>query len=123
MPKTISVQDSILDSVKLGLDGIDPDNTDFDDQLILHINSTLRILYRLGVGKKNFRISDRTATWTDFLEGDSLDTMDMVAQYVGLKIKYFWDPPTTGASTNALKEMIDELEFSLNIIVDPGDFP
>ena len=122
MPETISVQDSILDSVKLGLDGIDPDNTDFDDQLILHINSVLRILYRLGVGKKGYRITDRTSTWQDFLEGYSIDTLDMAAQYVGLKIKYFWDPPTTGASTNALKEMIDELEFSLNMTVDPGEF-
>lgn len=122
MPEAISVQDSILDSVKLGLDGIDPENTDFDDQLILHINSILRILYRLGVGTKNFRITDRTATWSDFL-GNQTDVMDAVAQYVALKIKYFWDPPTTGASTGALKEMIDELEFTLNIYVDPGEFP
>jgi hypothetical protein len=119
----ISIQDSILDSVKLGLDGIDPENTDFDDQLILHINAVLRILYRIGVGTKGFRISDRTSTWQEFLGDQHNDISDMVPEYVALKIKYYWDPPTTGASTNALKEMIDELEFTLNIYVDPGEFP
>lgn len=119
----INVQDSILDSVKLALDGIDPENTDFDDQLILQINGILRILYRLGVGTKGFRITDRTQAWSDFLGDQENDIRDMVPLYVGLKIKYYWDPPTTGASTNALKEMIDELEFTLNIYVDPGEFP
>lgn len=119
----INVQDSILDSVKLALDGIDPDNTDFDDQLILQINGMLRILYRLGVGTKGFRVTDRTQVWSDFLGDQENDIRDMVPLYVGLKIKYYWDPPTTGASTNALKEMIDELEFTLNIYVDPGEFP
>lgn len=119
----INVQDSILDSVKLALDGIDPDNTDFDDQLILQINGILRILYRLGVGTKGFRVTDRTQVWSDFLGNQENDIRDMVPLYVGLKIKYYWDPPTTGASTNALKEMIDELEFTLNIYVDPGEFP
>lgn len=119
----INVQDSILDSVKLALDGIDPDNTDFDDQLILQINGILRILYRLGVGTKGFRVTDRTQAWSDFLGDQENDIRDMVPLYVGLKIKYYWDPPTTGASTNALKEMIDELEFTLNIYVDPGEFP
>lgn len=119
----INVQDSILDSVKLALDGIDPDNADFDDQLILQINGILRILYRLGVGTKGFRVTDRTQVWSDFLGDQENDIRDMVPLYVGLKIKYYWDPPTTGASTNALKEMIDELEFTLNIYVDPGEFP
>lgn len=119
----INIQDSILDSVKLALDGIDPDNTDFDDQLILQINGILRILYRLGVGSKGFRVTDRTQVWSDFLVDQEPDIRDMVPLYVGLKIKYYWDPPTTGASTNALKEMIDELEFTLNIYVDPGEFP
>lgn len=119
----INVQDSILDSVKLALDGIDPDNTDFDDQLILQINGILRTLYRLGVGTKGFRVTDRTQVWSDFLGDQENDIRDMVPLYVGLKIKYYWDPPTTGASTNALKEMIDELEFTLNIYVDPGEFP
>lgn len=119
----INIQDSILDSVKLALDGIDPENTDFDDQLILQINGILRILYRLGVGTKGFRVTDRTQVWSDFLGDQENDIRDMVPLYVGLKIKYYWDPPTTGASTNALKEMIDELEFTLNIYVDPGEFP
>ncbi len=117
----INVQDSILDSVKLALDGIDPENTDFDDQLILQINGILRILYRLGVGTKGFRVTDRTQVWSDFLGDQENDIRDMVPLYVGLKIKYYWDPPTTGASTNALKEIIDELEFTLNIYVDPEE--
>lgn len=123
MPSTISIQDSILDSVKLALDGIDPENTDFDDELILYINSMFRILYRIGVGIKGFRISDRTSVWSDFLKGQEDVIKDITPLYVALKVKYFWDPPTTGAATTALKETINELEFTLNVSVDPDEIP
>ena len=114
------MSNSILDSVKLCLDGITPENTDFDDELIFHINARLMTLWQLGIGKPRFKITDRTATWADFL-GDQEDELnDMVPEYVGLKIKTFWDPPQTGATTNALAEIVKELEFRLNIQVDPA---
>lgn len=115
--------ESILNSVKICLGGIEPDVADFDNELIIHINSILRILYRLGLGQKNFRITGPDETWDAFLTEDADFTGDMAAEYVALKIKYFWDPPISGAATQALKEQIDELEFTLNIFVDPGEFP
>ena len=40
---------SILITIKKLL-GIDPDNKDFDTDIISHINSVFMILYQLGVG-------------------------------------------------------------------------
>lgn len=114
---------SILNTVKRAIDGMDPEIHDFDDELIIYINSILRILYQLGVGTPGFFIEDEEATWDEFLGDQELEVCGMVQQYVALKIKYVWDPPTTGAATTALKEMIQELEFRLNIQVDPGEFP
>lgn len=117
------MEESILNSVKMELSGIEPDNTDFDRDLIPHINTVLAILYQLGVGKKNFRITSSSETWGDFLnEEQEEDSLTMCPTYVALKVKRFWDPPQSGAASEALKAMIDELEFRLNIQVDPGNF-
>lgn len=117
------MSESILNSVKRCLDGIDPENTDFDDELVFHINSMLRILYQIGVGKPRFKITGPTETWADFLGDQESEVTDMAPQYVALKIKTFWDPPVSGATNTALSEMVKELEFRLNIQVDPGNFP
>lgn len=119
----MATTDSILDTVKKAIDGMDPEITDFDDELIIHINSMLRILHQLGVGKPGFSIEDRSATWTEFLGDQEADVAGMVPQYVALKIKMFWDPPTTGAASSALEKIVQELEWRLNVQVDPGQFP
>ena len=50
--------ESILQSVKKML-GIIPEYTNFDDDIIMHINSVFMILQQLGVGpKEGFAISD-----------------------------------------------------------------
>ena len=46
--------ESILNSTKEAL-GIEPDDTSFDNELVMHINSALMILYQLGVGD-NYRV-------------------------------------------------------------------
>lgn len=123
MVTNVAVTKSILNSVKKAIDGMDEEIHDFDDELVIYINSTLQILYQLGVGTPGFFITGAEETWDDFLKDQEPDVIGMIQQYVALKIKYIWDPPVTGAATTALKEMIQELEFRLNIQADPGDFP
>lgn len=112
--------DSILDSVKQQL-GITSDYTAFDSELILHINSVLRILNQLGVGKTGFEISDSKSKWIDFL-GDRESDLSEAKTYVYLKVRYFWDPPAVGSHMTALENMIKELEWRLNVEVDPIDY-
>lgn len=109
--------ESILDSVKKDL-GITVEYTHFDPDVIFGINSALSILSQLGVGPSGgFSITDRTSTWSEFLEDDP--RLEMVKSYVAKKTKQFFDPPQTGPLASALDQVLKELEWRINIAVDP----
>ena len=105
--------ESILTSTKLLL-GLTEEDTSFDRQIIMHINSVLMRLRQLAVGSPDaFRIEDAETTWVDFL-GDSED-LEAVKTYVYLKVKMVFDPPTNATLYNSFKEQIREYEWCLNI--------
>lgn len=108
---------SILDSVKKDL-GITVEYTHFDPDIIMGINTSLSILTQLGVGPEGgFYITDRSSEWADFLGSDP--RLEIVKTYVSKKTKQFFDPPQTGPMANALENMLKELEFRINVMVDP----
>lgn len=111
--------DSILDSVKKAL-GIVPENTDFDDVLIIYINGILStILPQLGVGPENgYTIEDKGDEWADYIS--DLTNLESVKTYIALKVRLIFDPPTSSAVLESIKAMIAELEWRLNVTVDPG---
>lgn len=112
------MDDSILNSIKELL-GIKDDYKVFDKQIIIHINTVLRILNQLGVGSSTFRVTNKSDIWSDFLlEQDNLDD---VKDYVYLRVRILFDPPTVSSVLEAYKEMIRELEWRLNVAVDPGE--
>ena len=108
--------DSILNTTKKLL-GIAEENTEFDLDIILHINSVFTILTQLGVGpSKGFFITDGSATWSDFIpEGEM---MEAVKSYMGCKVRMLFDPPTSSATMQALQNMCNELEWRLNVLCD-----
>ena len=109
--------DSILDSVKKDL-GISVEYTHFDPDIIMGINTSFSILNQLGVGPDSgFSIVERSAVWSDFLGTDP--NLDMVKTFVAKKTKQFFDPPQTGPMAEALERLLKELEFRINVMVDP----
>lgn len=112
--------DSILTSIKKLL-GPDEQYTHFDTDLIIHINSVFMILTQLGVGPAaGFSIKDSSATWSDFLGAD-LSKLEAVKTYVYLKVRLVFDPPTSSAVLESMKDMIREYEWRLNVAVDPAN--
>lgn len=110
------MNDSILESVKK-LIGLDSAYDAFDTDIIIHINSVLMLLNQLGVGTKGFSITGSTETWADFLGEDS--KLHMAKSYVAMKTRLVFDPPTNGTVMEALKQSISEMEWRLNVQVDP----
>ena len=111
--------ESILTSVKKLL-GIAEEYTAFDPDIIMSINSVFAILEQLGVGPDGgFSISDVTATWSDYF-GDSEEVVkaEAVKNYVGLKVKLMFDPPTSSSVMQATSNMVNELEWRLNVACD-----
>lgn len=111
--------ESILQSVKKML-GIIPDYTNFDDDIIMHINSVFMILQQLGVGpKEGFAISDQFTVWTDYIKDPV--KLQMVKSYMALRVRLLFDPPASSAHMESIKQQIAEFEWRMNVAVDPGD--
>lgn len=112
------MEDSILLSVKKYL-GIADEDTGFDTDIIMSINTVFGVLTQLGVGpKEGYSISDDSALWSDYLEGNTL--LEMVKTYMYLKVRMIFDTPTSGSMNSAHEELISELEWRINVMVDPG---
>ena len=110
--------ESILTSIKKLL-GIAEEYTQFDADIIMHINSTFAILTQIGVGPSTgFMIDDKSDSWDDFLDDDP--RVEMVKSYMGMKVRLLFDPPTSSAVMEALNRSISEFEWRLSVHVDPG---
>lgn len=105
--------ESILKSIKKLL-GISDEETHFDSDLIMHINSVLTILNQLGVGPSDgLSIVDDTSVWDDFIN-DDVD-FNAVKTYIYLKVKLVFDPPLNSSVLSAMERQISELEWRLNV--------
>lgn len=105
------MSESILTSIKKLL-GITEEYEQFDPDIIMHINSVFMILTQMGVGpSKGFRISDKTAVWSDYMTDDQ--NLDSVKSYIHLKVKLLFDPPLSSSVMECMKQLISELEWRL----------
>ena len=109
--------ESILTSIKKLL-GIAEEYTQFDNDIIMHINSVFTTLTQLGVGpSEGFYIEDKGAYWSDFIE--DLSKLQAVKTYMYLKVRLLFDPSSLGSATLASYErQIQELEWRLNAIAE-----
>jgi hypothetical protein len=107
------VAQSILTSTKKML-GLLEDDTSFDLDIMLHINSVLAVLNQVGIGpEEGFTIEDSAPTWEAFVGTDK--TKSLVKSYVYLKVRLLFDPPATSFAIESFKEQIGELEWRLNV--------
>lgn len=109
--------DSILNSVKIQL-GITEEYSRFDSQIIMCINTALNTLTELGVGPEaGFKITGPDETYSQFIGDDIL--LEQVKTYLFLKTKLIFDPPLSSFVLEAYNKQIQELEFRMNVAVDP----
>lgn len=111
--------DSILTSIKKML-GISEDYTQFDADLIMHINTVFLNLTQLGVGPvSGFTIEDEYSEWTDFISNNT--QLQAVKSYMYLKVKLLFDPPLSSAVIESTNRMIAELEWRLNVAAESDE--
>lgn len=109
-------KESILTSVKKLLQ-IGEEYEHYDQDIIIHINTYLTVLYQVGVGVPGFFIVDKTATWDQFLIDEA--KFNAAKTYVYLRVRLVFDPPQSGTAVEAIKENIKELEWRLFVDADP----
>lgn len=110
MPVEEVIMESILNTTKKLL-GIPEQYTNFDTDIIVHINTAFATLNQLGVGPEyGFLIEDDGAVWTDYITSTNLT---MVQTYIYLKVRLSFDPPTSSALMESINRTIAELEWRL----------
>lgn len=108
--------DSILNSIKKLL-GIAEGYTPFDQDIIMHINSTFMILNQMGVGPEaGFKITSDANTWNEYMTDE--DNIQAVKTYVYMKARMMFDPPTSSIVAESFNKNISELEWRLNVMAD-----
>lgn len=108
---------SILKDIKKVL-GLAAEDTSFDADIFMHINSAFFKLEQLAVISEPFNISDETTTWSDAL-GEDETRLSAVKSYIYLYVKYLFDPNTNGTIHNAYKQEMNEMEQRFLYACDP----
>lgn len=108
--------DSILTSIKKLL-GIAETDENFDHDIIMHINAAFAVLNQLGVGPKDgLYIEDADSNWDEFTDDDP--RLNFVKDYVYCKVRVIFDPPSSGAAMDVLKQAISEYEWRAMVLCD-----
>lgn len=106
-----NVDDSVLLSIKKLL-GIPIDYDQFDTDIKMHINSTIITLRQLGVSiPKGFKVTDKHTLWTDYISDIYL--VEYIKNYIYLKVRLLFDPPTSSIVTDSINQSIKELEWRI----------
>lgn len=109
---TLQKDSSILTDVKKGLNGLDPDDTSFDDEIIMHINTQFFKLNEEGVGPETpFHIEGASETWSDFT--NKIEYIFAIKSYMIAAVRLIFDPPTSSQLYQALTSTRDEFEWRL----------
>lgn len=101
------MDNGILASIKKLL-GIASDDTTFDGDITVHINSAFSILTQLGVGPACGFTVGATTTWDSFIP--NRPCLNLVRTYVYLKVRMVFDPPTSSSVIEAITKQITEFE-------------
>lgn len=113
------METSVLKTIRSMLD-MDPDEEVYNNDILIHINSAIMTLIQLGVGPKDgFVVSSAADTWNEFLGNSKL--LEGAKQYIYIKTRLGFDPPTSSFVVEAMKASATELESRLNMQVDPGE--
>lgn len=104
------MNDSILTTIKKLL-GIAEDYTQFDTDIIIHINTIFAALHDMGIGHdETFSIFDKDAIWDDFI--DDAEDLEMVKSYMYMRVRMLFDTPQASVK-EAMDSAIEELEWRM----------
>ena len=116
MIKEYEMENSILNTIKSMLLGSGIEVTDFDTDLIVLINSTLSNMMQLGVSEKQFHITGPSETWDQLITNENI--LESVKEYIYIRAKLLFDPPSSSIVMEAYKEILKEDEWRITNELD-----
>lgn len=115
----INVDDSILLSIKKML-GMEPEFTQFDPDIILHINTIIQVLYQIGLDiPEGFVVVDQNNLWTDYIQNPRyVKITSLIKQYIFMRVRMIFDPPSSQTLSTAIQESINEMQWRISQWID-----
>lgn len=111
---------SILTTIKKLL-GIDEEDDSFDIDIIVIINSIIPILSQMGIGPPNgFIVSSKDDLWDDYIPDKTIN-MEGIKNYIFLKTKLIFDPPTNSSTIESYNKVLNELEWRMMLAVESNN--
>lgn len=96
--------------------GLGEDDSSFDSDLYMHINSAIGILNQNGIGN-TIMVSSEEKTWNDLINQEQSignEFFGMIPTYIMLKTKMLFDPPPP-STIEYYKNSVDELLWRLRV--------
>ena len=113
------MDESILTSIKKLL-GPNEDDTSFDSDITMHINTVFADLNFMGIGPVvPLIITDKTVMWSSFLNGAT--NLESVKTYIFLRVKMVFDPPQSASVIEVYNQAIKKLEWELYELFNSGE--
>lgn len=85
---------------------------DFDRELIMFINTAFDYIHQLGIGPEEpYVIKSKDDTWGNEFH----PYLDEVKQYVYLRVRLIFDPPTSTVLNKTFMDALRELEWRVNV--------
>lgn len=109
---TINNKDSILLSLKsLVLGNIE--DSSFDDQLIIHINSLFMELDQMGIDEHiDFEITGPDETWLD-LYSKNIKILNSIKTFIYLNLLLIFDPPQSSYAIKNIENLIARYQWRI----------
>lgn len=86
----------------------------FDSDILTHINSAIFTLSQLGVNDGEFFVvTDVNQTWDEYVENKKLQ--NIIKNYIFIKTRFVFDPPTHSYVLDSLQKILNELEWRIII--------
>ena len=108
------MNDSILTSIKKLLN-IAEDDTSFDVDIIIGINSALSKLLQIGIGPQaGLTVTGSSETWAMLVASD-FPWFSQVKTYVFIETKLLFDPPSNSYTIEMFERHANELYWRLSV--------
>lgn len=112
--------DSILNTIKKLL-GIDITDDSFDVDITIGINAAIFNLSQMGVGPNNsFILTSADQKWSDYM-GTNVINLESIKNYLYLKTKMVFDPPTNSTVIESFNNTLRELEWRMTLAVETNN--
>lgn len=104
----------VLNSVKHYCGSLlEEDDTEFDNEFLMAINSSLQSAYQSNDKIKNIEVTSST-TWDELSDDKSI--APLLKTYISIKTKKVFDPSASSVIQKAYDEELNELFFRMSVI-------